>query len=100
MKTVTPTELRRNLSRHLRFVRSGEEIVIVSRGVPMARILPIPESISEQERRLVAAGILKLPVKPVKNWKKFWDKFFAMPVPNLSREEALRAILEEREESR
>ncbi|MGA2902277.1 MAG: type II toxin-antitoxin system prevent-host-death family antitoxin [Candidatus Korobacteraceae bacterium] len=100
MKTVTPTELRKHLSRHLRFVRSGEEVVIVSRGVPVARILPIPESISDQERRLVAAGALKLPVKPVKNRKKFWDDFFAMPGPNLSREEALRAILEEREESR
>jgi prevent-host-death family protein len=100
MKTVTLTELRKHLSRHLRFVRSGEEVVIVSSGEPIARILPIPTDISEEERRLVAAGILKLPEKPVKNRKKFWDNFFAVPGPNRSREEALRAILEEREESR
>lgn len=100
MKTVTPTELRRHLSRHLRFVRSGEELVIVSGGEPLARILPIPESISDHERKLVAAGILRLPKKPVKNRKKFWDKFFAMPGPNLSQQESVRAILEEREESR
>jgi len=100
MKTVTPTELRKNLTRHLRFVRSGKELVIVSRGEPLARILPIPKSTSREERELVAAGLMKLPVKPLKNRKKFWAKFFAMPGPNLSREEALRAILEEREESR
>jgi prevent-host-death family protein len=99
MKIVSPTELRKHLSRHLRFVRCGEEIVIVSRGEPVARILPISTSISEQERRLVAAGILKLPEKPVKSWKKFWDKFFAMPGANLRQEEATKAVLEEREES-
>jgi len=100
MKTVTPNELRKHLSDHLRFVRSGEEVVIVSRGEPIARILPIPADISEEERRLVAGGILKLPEKPVKNRKKFWDNFFAMPGPNLGARRALRAVLEEREESR
>ena len=100
MKTVSLTNLRRHLSDHLRFVRSGEEIVIVSRGEPVARILPIPTSISEGERRLVAAGILKLPKKEVKKRKKFWDEFFAKPGPNLSQEDAMKAVLEEREEGR
>lgn len=100
MKTITPTDLKNHLARHLRFVRSGEEIIIVSRGEPLARILPIPASTSREERELVAAGVLKLPVNPIKNSKKFWNKFFAMPAPNLSRKEALTAILEEREESR
>ncbi len=99
MKTVTPTELRRHLSSYLGFVRSGEEIVVVSRGVPVARILPIPTSISEEERRQVAAGILKLPEEEVEDWNKFWDEFFAKPGPNLSQEEAIKAVLNEREES-
>jgi prevent-host-death family protein len=100
MKTVSLTNLRRHLSDHPRFVRSGEEIVIVSRGEPVARILPIPTSISEGERRLVAVGILKLPKKEVKKRKKFWDEFFAKPGPNLSQEDAMKAVLEEREEGR
>jgi hypothetical protein len=67
--------------------------------------LPIPTSISAQERRLVAAAALSLPVKPVKNRKKFWDNFFAKPAPGLSRDRRLQerlanAILEERRESR
>jgi prevent-host-death family protein len=100
MKTVSLTDLRRYLSDHLRFVRSGEEIVIVSRGMPLARILPIPTSTSEEERRLVAAGVLRLPEKEVKDWNKFWDEFFALPGPNLSQEEAMKAVLEEREGGR
>jgi len=103
MKTATPTELRRHLSRHLRFVRSGNELVIVSRGEPLARILPIPASISEGERRLVAAGILKLPTEPVKNWKKFVSRFFAKPKRSVSpdrqvQQRLIRAVVEEREE--
>jgi prevent-host-death family protein len=100
MKTVSLTDLGRHLADQLRFVRSGEEIVVVSRGIPVARILPIPTSISEEERQLVASGQLKLPAKKIKNQKKFWDKFFGMPAHNLGQEEAIRAVSEEREESR
>jgi prevent-host-death family protein len=99
MKTVNITALRKNLNAHLRLVRLGEEIIVVSRGVPVARISPIPTSISDEERRLVAAGVLKLPEEEVKDWIKFWDEFFAKPGPNLSQEEAIKAVLEEREES-
>ena len=74
-------------------------MVIVSRGEPLARILPIPESISEHDRRLAAAGILKLPEKRVRNWKKFWEKFFAMPGADLNPKKAAKAVLDEREES-
>jgi prevent-host-death family protein len=96
MKTVSLTDLRRHLSDQLRFVRSGEEIVVVSRGVPVARILPIPTSISEEERQLVASGVLKLPEVETMNWEEFW----AMPSANLSEEDAMKAVLEEREEGR
>ncbi len=96
MKTVSLTNLRRHLSDQLRFVRSGEEIVVVSRGVPVARILPIPTSISEEERQLVASGQLKLPEEEGMDWEEFW----AMPSANLSEQEAMKAVLEEREEGR
>lgn len=77
--------------------------MVVSRGEPLARILPIPQSISDRERELVAAGILKLPRKRVKNWKRFVDKFLATSEPNPSRERRLqekliKTVVEEREE--
>ena len=77
--------------------------MVVSRGEPLARILPIPQSISDRERELVAAGMLKLPRKAVKNWKKFWDKFFADAERDPSRDRRLQeslinTVIEEREE--
>lgn len=97
MKIVSPTELRKHLSRHLRMVRSGEEIIVVSRGEPLARILPIP-CLNEHDRKLVASGLMRPRLKKMTpaGWKRFW----AMPAPNLSQGEAVRAVLEEREESR
>jgi len=56
--------------------------------------------LTEEERQLVASGLLKLPEKEVKDWNKFWDESLALPGPNLSQEEAIKAVLEEREEGR
>src|ERR1035437_10862572 len=53
MKKVNITALRKNLNAHLRLVRLGEEIIVVSRSVPIARISPFrPARISEEEREL------------------------------------------------
>ncbi len=97
MKTVTQTELRKHLSRHLRFVLSGEEVIVVSRGMPLARVSPIPR-LNEHDRKLVASGQMKPPLKRMTpaDWKRFW----AMPAANLSVKQAMRAVLEEREEGR
>lgn len=99
MRVVNAWEVRRRLGAYVRCVRGGEEVVITQRGMPVARILPVPASISEQELRLVASGVLKLPEEEVKDWNKFWDEFFAIPGPNLSQEEMIKAVLDEREES-
>jgi prevent-host-death family protein len=99
MRTVNLTELRTHFSAYLRSVHSGEEVIVTTRGVPIARIRPVPASISEGERQLVAASILKLPEEEVTDWGKFWDDFFALAAPGISEQEAIRAVLEEREES-
>jgi antitoxin (DNA-binding transcriptional repressor) of toxin-antitoxin stability system len=97
MKKVNITALRKNLNAHLRLVRLGEEIIVVSRSVPIARISPFrPARISEEERELVASGQLKLPEEEAMDWDEFWTT----PSANLSEKEAMRAVLEEREESR
>ncbi|MCJ7797595.1 MAG: type II toxin-antitoxin system prevent-host-death family antitoxin [Thermoleophilia bacterium] len=41
MRTVTIAELKNNLSRYLREVRQGEDINILSRDVPVARLVPL-----------------------------------------------------------
>ncbi len=96
MKSVNVAELKNRLSAYLQMVRKGEEIIIKDRNTPVARISPYPASaLSDEERQLVVSGVMKLP-KNRMNWKKFWH----MPAPNLGAEEALRAILEEREDGR
>jgi prevent-host-death family protein len=62
MRSVEVTELKKRLSNYLTFARSGEEIVILDRNLPIAKLVPFSaESADDQELMLVAAGKLRLP---------------------------------------
>jgi prevent-host-death family protein len=64
MKTVNIADLKAQLSSHIQFVREGEEVLVCDRNVPVARIIPITaEDYPEQERRLIARGVLKPPLR-------------------------------------
>jgi len=92
MKTVNIGELRNQLSAYLQYVRNGEEVVVKDRNRPVARILPIDEKrLSEEEMQLVAEGKMKLPEQEMD-----WDEFFSIPTGHVSREVAIRALLESR----
>jgi len=41
MKNVTTADLKNNLSRYLREVRAGEALTVLSRDVPVARLMPL-----------------------------------------------------------
>jgi len=59
MKTVKISELKANLSAHLRFVTSGEEVLVCDRNRPIARIVPLDASeYSDREKRLITKGVL------------------------------------------
>ena len=88
MRTVKIGQLKAQLSAHLQLVRKGEELLVCDREQPVARIVPAGvEDRSAQERRLIARGILRPPLKrrppgaswssPAGNisdkvWKKVW----------------------------
>ena len=62
MSNASISELKAHLSRYLREVRRGGEIQVLDRGLPIARISPIPASSSEDgERRdrLVRSGVIR-----------------------------------------
>lgn len=64
MRTVNISDLKARLSAHIKIVREGEEVLVCDRNTPVARIVPcLLEDRSEQEQRLVARGVLKLPLK-------------------------------------
>jgi len=92
MRTANIGTLKNKLSAYLRFVRDGEEVIVCDRNVPVARILPFQpvEDLDEEETRLVAAGILKLPENPE---PMDWDAFWAIPTGNVS-DEAVREAIE------
>jgi antitoxin (DNA-binding transcriptional repressor) of toxin-antitoxin stability system len=94
MKTVKIGELKNQLSSYLQYVRSGEEIIVRDRDVPIARILPIQtNSTNERERQLVASGAMRMPEE-----KLDWEGFFA-DVANagrVPRETAIQAAIDAR----
>ena len=84
-------ELKNQLSAYLRHVRNGEEVLVLDRDKPVARILPFADStISDEEARLVAAEAMTLPDE------MDWDAFFALPKANVPREVAIPALIDTR----
>jgi prevent-host-death family protein len=57
-------DLKANLSRYLLRVKAGNELVITERGLPVAKIVPLPANGADnsRERRLMKAGLL-IPAK-------------------------------------
>jgi antitoxin (DNA-binding transcriptional repressor) of toxin-antitoxin stability system len=62
MRSVNVAELKDQLSKYITFAKSGEEVVIRDRNLPVAKLVPFSaEGADEQELKLVAAGKLRLP---------------------------------------
>jgi antitoxin (DNA-binding transcriptional repressor) of toxin-antitoxin stability system len=66
MRTAKISELKAKLSAHIQFVKNGEEVLILDRNTPVARLVPagLPDDYDERERRLIAKGILTPPQDP------------------------------------
>ena len=63
MKTVSVSELKAKLSQYLRDVARGNEIQVIDRGVPIARLTAIPSTGGDDEevrQRLARSGVLRL----------------------------------------
>ena len=59
MSSVSVSDLKANLSRHLREVRRGGEIQILDRGKPVARLVPPAIADDSRRERLISAGVLR-----------------------------------------
>jgi antitoxin (DNA-binding transcriptional repressor) of toxin-antitoxin stability system len=71
MKAAPISDLKNRLSFYLRLVRGGETVTVLDRGHAVAQITPI-DSGSDELDRLAAAGIVRLPIRPVS--KDFWTR--------------------------
>ena len=94
MRSVNVAELKNRLSKYLTFAKSGEEIIIRDRNLPVAKLVPFAsDDASEEELLLVAAGKMRLPKSPVKV-----EKLLKIPTGRVARSEAIQALLHERDD--
>jgi prevent-host-death family protein len=68
MRTAKISELKAKLSAHIGYVKHGEEVLILDRNTPVARLVPaLPmDDEDERTRRLIAKGVLLPPREPRK----------------------------------
>ncbi|HXG68041.1 MAG TPA: type II toxin-antitoxin system prevent-host-death family antitoxin [Blastocatellia bacterium] len=79
MQSVNIAELKNNLSRYLKAVRRGEEVLIKDRDTPIAKIVPLAHADEEEAEAfaLAAEGLLKLP----EDNSPLPESFFTDPLP-------------------
>jgi len=93
MDIAAVAELKAKLSRYLRRVKAGEEILVTERNVPVARIVPVSApggegALRDLERQgFLRRGSGKLP-------KDFWR----LPRPRDPKASVRKAVAEERDE--
>lgn len=96
MKSAAVSHLKAKLSECLAKVKAGEELIVLERGKPIAKLVPINRNgtASDQLADLVRAGLIRTGAGPLP--KSFWK----LPRPKDRRGKALEALLDERAESR
>ena len=95
MRTVNIAELKNKLSAYITYAKAGETIVIRDRNTPVAQLVPFvaDDGLSEEERQLVADGILR-PGRRPRDLSRLWS----MPEAKVEGNAGTQAILDEREE--
>jgi len=94
MRTVNVAKLKDQLSKYLTYAKSGEEVVIRDRNLPVAKLVPFSaEGADEQELALVAAGKLRLPLEQLDI-----RALLKIPTGTVEGNKAVEALLADREE--
>jgi prevent-host-death family protein len=97
MKSAAVSQLKARLSECLAKVKAGEELIVLERGKPIAKLVPISHAgaaDSGQLAGLARAGLIRIGTGVLP--KEFWK----LPRPKDRRGKVLQALLDERAESR
>ena len=95
MRTVNVAKLKDQLSKYLTYAKSGEEVVIRDRDLPIAKLIPFfAETTDEQEFALVATGKLRMPIEHLDI-----KALLKIPTGTVKGNKAIEALLADREES-
>jgi prevent-host-death family protein len=95
MKTVNIAELKDKLSAYLDEVEKGEDLIIVNRKKPVARMTRIdPQYQNEEESNLVAEGKMTLPQKSFSS--AYLKRFLSLRKPEVEHGTSLDALNSDR----
>ncbi|MDE3150388.1 MAG: type II toxin-antitoxin system prevent-host-death family antitoxin [Acidobacteriota bacterium] len=75
MRTAKISELKAKLSAHIAYVKRGEEVLILDRNTPVAKLVSVGLAADHDERlqRLVAKGIVSPSIRLRKEGKEWPD---------------------------
>lgn len=95
MNTIEISELQKHLGNYLARVKSGQQFAIEENDKIIAQILPFQaeNGLSEDEKRLVAEGLMRLPIK-----EDLDNEFWEADLPEVSLEKVVETIRSERDE--
>jgi prevent-host-death family protein len=98
MRTAKISELKANLSAHIRYVKRGHDVLILDRNTPVARLTSVGnlENYDDRIKRLIAKGILSPPIEP----RKPGDKWPDPPGPTTITREMMDQIWREERDGR
>jgi len=97
MKCTPVSELKATLSEHLARVKAGEEVIVLERGKPIAKIVPLPREASATSphlTELARVGLARI------GSGKLPPGFWKMPRPKDRQGATRKALLQERAEAR
>jgi prevent-host-death family protein len=94
MKSVNIAELKNRLSLYLKEVKAGEEILVRDRDRPVARLVPLANTLDQDDEllSLAARGKIRLGDGVID------DSFWEMPTPRVASEVLQRVLEQERNE--
>jgi prevent-host-death family protein len=95
MRIARISELKAKLSAHIQFVKNGEEVLILDRNTPVARLVSVSPVEDEDVRmqRLIATGV----ITPPKITRKEGEGWPEAPGPMISQEVMEQVWREERD---
>ncbi len=96
MKRAAVSTLKATLSACLAKVKAGEEVLVVERGKPIAKLVPLSKDSHENDtlRDLARAGLIRL------GTGKLPAGFWKLPRPKDGESRGLKALLADRSEGR
>jgi prevent-host-death family protein len=73
MRTAKISELKAHLSAHIRHVKRGQDVLILDRNTPVARLTSVGniDDYDERIKRLIVKGVLSPPIEPRKKDEKW-----------------------------